>query len=227
VITLDRTATIAYLAGIRRRYHGLPDASIAAGEPGEADFPPGSLAALDFGPDWNPRCLDSDSLSQLEQLVWEAADAGVFTCPAGIKVRLYTANDSDGGMFLVSVEFDDTSARFAITAPYWEEVGKIGDPDARGTLAAHAILEEVAAYASRALAGYLAAAARLTGMADLVAAGRAALPALILLGDFIGNTYGGKTGIAAFDRCEVITNLRTAIDAAEGAAPDAAGRGPR
>ena len=50
-------------------------------------------------------------------------------------------------------------------------MSKIGDPDAKGTRAAHAILEEVAAYASQALAGYLAAAARLTGTGALVAAG--------------------------------------------------------
>jgi hypothetical protein len=216
MFTLNRTATVTYLAGIRCRHHGLPGEAAA----------PGPAATLDFGPDWNPRQLDSDSLGQLERLVWEAADAGVFTGPPGIKVRLYTADDCDGGMYLVSVEFDATSARFAITAPYWQEVGKIGDPDARGTLAAHAILAEVAACASRALAGYLAA-ARLTGRDDLVAAGRAALPALILLGDFIGNTFGGKPGIPAFDRCQLIADLNTAISAAEGTAPEAAGDGPR
>ena len=89
--------------GTRRRHHGLPDDSAAPGTPAQDTFPPGPPAALAIGPDWNPRWLDSDSLGQLEQLVWEAADAGVFTSPPGIKLRLYTADDSAGGMFLVSV----------------------------------------------------------------------------------------------------------------------------
>lgn len=51
--------------------------------------------------------------------------------------------------------------------------------------------------------------------ADLLAAARAALPALVLLGDFIGNTFDGKVGIPAFNRCAVILALKTAIADAE------------
>jgi len=50
---------------------------------------------------------------------------------------------------------------------------------------------------------------------DLLAAAQAALPALVLLGDYIGNAFAGKTGIPAFDRCAVIDDLKNAIAAAE------------
>lgn len=46
---------------------------------------------------------------------------------------------------------------------------------------------------------------------QLADAARAALPALILLGDYIGNTFDGKTGIPAFDRCAIIMNIRAAL----------------
>ena len=49
-------------------------------------------------------------------------------------------------------------------------------------------------------------------------AARRALPALELLGDFIGNTFGGKTGIPAFDRCQVILDLKTALARDDGQA---------
>jgi hypothetical protein len=52
-------------------------------------------------------------------------------------------------------------------------------------------------------------------MPDLQAAARAAIPALVLLGDFIGNTFDGKVGIPAFDRCGVILALREALAKAE------------
>jgi hypothetical protein len=52
-------------------------------------------------------------------------------------------------------------------------------------------------------------------IAGLLPAARAAIPALILLGDFIGNTFDGKVGIPAFDRCAVIWALKTAIAQAE------------
>jgi hypothetical protein len=47
--------------------------------------------------------------------------------------------------------------------------------------------------------------------ASLADAARAALPALVLLGDFIGNTFEGKTGIPAFDRCRIILDLKRAL----------------
>lgn len=47
--------------------------------------------------------------------------------------------------------------------------------------------------------------------ASLEDAARAALPALVLLGDFIGNTFEGKTGIPAFDRCRIILDLKRAL----------------
>ena len=50
---------------------------------------------------------------------------------------------------------------------------------------------------------------------DLEAAARAAVPALVLLGDFIGNTFNGKPGIPAFDRCAVLLALRQALADAE------------
>lgn len=46
---------------------------------------------------------------------------------------------------------------------------------------------------------------------ELSEAARAALPALVLLGDFIGNTFEGKVGIPAFDRCAVILALKQAL----------------
>ena len=46
---------------------------------------------------------------------------------------------------------------------------------------------------------------------ELLAAARAAIPALVLLGDFIGNTFDGKAGIPAFDRCAVILALRKGL----------------
>lgn len=63
------------------------------------------------------------------------------------------------------------------------------------------------------------------GLTDLLTAARAAIPALDLLGDFIGNTFAGKIGIPAFDRCAVILALKTAIakaDAEPGEAGDLA-----
>jgi hypothetical protein len=50
---------------------------------------------------------------------------------------------------------------------------------------------------------------------DLVAALRASLPALVLLGDYIGNAHKGKIGIPAFDRCAIIGQAKDAIEHAE------------
>lgn len=50
---------------------------------------------------------------------------------------------------------------------------------------------------------------------DLVAALRASLPALVLLGDYIGNEHKGKIGIPAFDRCAIIGQAKDAIEHAE------------
>jgi hypothetical protein len=52
-------------------------------------------------------------------------------------------------------------------------------------------------------------------IADLLTAARAVIPVLDLLGDFIGNTFDGKVGVPAFDRCAVILALKTAIANAE------------
>ena len=46
---------------------------------------------------------------------------------------------------------------------------------------------------------------------ELAEALRATLPALILLGDFIGNTFDGTVGIEPFDRCEIISQARLAL----------------
>ena len=54
-----------------------------------------------------------------------------------------------------------------------------------------------------------------TAAPDLPTAARAALPALELLGDYIGNTFAGGHGYPAFDRCQVILDLKRAIEAAE------------
>lgn len=51
---------------------------------------------------------------------------------------------------------------------------------------------------------------------DMLAALKATRPALILLGNYIGNEWPGGGGIDAFDRCEIIGSVRTAIDKAEG-----------
>lgn len=51
---------------------------------------------------------------------------------------------------------------------------------------------------------------------DLIAALRATIPALVLLGDYIGNEHKGKIGIPAFDRCAIIGQAKDAIDHAEG-----------
>jgi hypothetical protein len=48
--------------------------------------------------------------------------------------------------------------------------------------------------------------------ATLAAAARAAVPALELLGDYIGNTFEGKVGYPAFDRCQIILDLKRAIE---------------
>lgn len=57
---------------------------------------------------------------------------------------------------------------------------------------------------------------RLTGAEqqrdELLAALEAALPALIRLGDFVGNTdEGGASGIGRIERCEIISKVRSAI----------------
>ena len=60
-----------------------------------------------------------------------------------------------------------------------------------------------------------------SALTDLLAAARAVVPALELLGDFIGNTFDGKPGIPAFDRCAVILALRDALATAESIAGEA------
>ena len=50
---------------------------------------------------------------------------------------------------------------------------------------------------------------------DLIASLRATLPALVLLGDYIGNEHKGKIGIPAFDRCAIIGQAKDAIEHAE------------
>jgi len=50
---------------------------------------------------------------------------------------------------------------------------------------------------------------------DLVAARRATIPALVLLGDYIGNAHKGKIGIPAFDRCAIIGQAKDVIEHAE------------
>jgi hypothetical protein len=42
---------------------------------------------------------------------------------------------------------------------------------------------------------------------------------LILLGDYIGNEWEGKTGIPAFDRCAIIGRVRDAIASANSEQP--------
>jgi len=51
---------------------------------------------------------------------------------------------------------------------------------------------------------------------DLLAALRAVIPALIILGDHIGNEFKGGNGQPAFDRCALIGAARAAIAKAEG-----------
>jgi hypothetical protein len=60
--------------------------------------------------------------------------------------------------------------------------------------------------------------ARLIGAApELLAALEAAIPALIRLGDFIGNTdTGGASGQGPFDRCAILVQVRDAISKARG-----------
>ena len=50
---------------------------------------------------------------------------------------------------------------------------------------------------------------------DLIASLRATIPALVLLGDYIGNEHEGKIGIPAFDRCAIIGQAKDAIEHAE------------
>ena len=50
---------------------------------------------------------------------------------------------------------------------------------------------------------------------DLIASLRATIPALVLLGDYIGNEHKGKVGIPAFDRCAIIGQAKDAIEHAE------------
>jgi hypothetical protein len=50
---------------------------------------------------------------------------------------------------------------------------------------------------------------------DLIASLRATIPALVLLGDYIGNEHKGKIGILAFDRCAIIGQAKDAIEHAE------------
>ena len=50
---------------------------------------------------------------------------------------------------------------------------------------------------------------------DLIASLRATIPALVLLGDYIGNEHKGKIGIPAFDRCAIIGQAKDAIEHAE------------
>lgn len=55
-------------------------------------------------------------------------------------------------------------------------------------------------------------AADLPPVPDLATAARAALPALELLGDYIGNTFPGKApAYPAFDRCQIILDLKRAL----------------
>ena len=50
---------------------------------------------------------------------------------------------------------------------------------------------------------------------DLIVSLREAIPALVLLGDYIGNEHQGKVGIPAFDRCAIIEQAKDAIAQAE------------
>lgn len=50
---------------------------------------------------------------------------------------------------------------------------------------------------------------------DLIASLRATIPALVLLGDHIGNEHKGKIGIPAFDRCAIIGQAKDVIEHAE------------
>ena len=50
---------------------------------------------------------------------------------------------------------------------------------------------------------------------DLIASLRATIPALVLLGDYIGNEHKGKIGIPSFDRCAIIGQAKDAIEHAE------------
>ncbi|MHB1869631.1 MAG: hypothetical protein ACYCT1_02085 [Steroidobacteraceae bacterium] len=59
---------------------------------------------------------------------------------------------------------------------------------------------------------------------DLVASLRATIPALVLLGDYIGNEHKGKAGIPAFDRCAIIGQAKGAIAHAEQMLSDPQGR---
>lgn len=52
-------------------------------------------------------------------------------------------------------------------------------------------------------------------IADLIEALRATIPALTLLGNHIGNKWGGGDGIKAFDRCEIILNAKNALQKLE------------
>jgi hypothetical protein len=51
---------------------------------------------------------------------------------------------------------------------------------------------------------------------DLLAALEESIDPLILLGDFIGNTFDGTVGINPFDRCAIIGRIRAAIAKARG-----------
>ena len=51
---------------------------------------------------------------------------------------------------------------------------------------------------------------------DLLAALEKTIPALVLLGNFIGNEWHGGGGINSFDRCALIGEIRAAIAKAKG-----------
>ncbi len=61
-------------------------------------------------------------------------------------------------------------------------------------------------------------AALIAAAPEMLEACRSALPALIHLGNFVGNDFSGAIGLAPYDRCAIIGAIRAAIAKAEGGA---------
>ncbi len=101
-----------------------------------------------------------------------------------------------------------------VTEDYFAKDGGITDPSAFrsvfGPMDANGTRYNVAQHVPKEHAPLIAAAP------GLLEALKATLPALIRLGDFIGNNHNGENGIPAFDRCGIIAAARAAIAKAEG-----------
>jgi hypothetical protein len=109
----------------------------------------------------------------------------------------------------------------------WSEGGYMGEEHAKRDWDSHVEMatakEEQARIAAGMPARLEAAEARLVAcetrngamLMTLLAALRETITPLILLGDYIGNEWEGKTGIPAFDRCAIIGRVRAAIATGE------------